>query len=61
MRSNKVGTTLNYSDTINDDVKILSGILLFFQFLSFCILLIFHFLSFYFKNLRLPFNATDDY
>ena len=61
MRSNKVGTTLNYSDTINDDVKILSGILLIFQFLSFCILLIFHFLSFYFKNLRLPFNAIDVY
>ena len=61
MRSNKVGTTLNYSDTINDDVEILSGILLIFQFLSFCILLIFHFLSFYFKNLRLPFNATDGY
>ena len=50
MKSNEVGTTLKHPETIIVDVKNLS---------KSDILLIFHFLSFYFKKLKLPLNITD--
>ena len=50
LMSDEVGTTLKHPETINGNVKNLSNS---------DILLIFHFLSFYKKNLTLPFNITD--
>ena len=50
MKSDEVGTTLKHPETIIVDVKSLS---------KSDILLIFHFLSFHFKKLKLPFNITD--
>ena len=46
MKSDEVGTTLKHLETINGNVKNLS---------KSGILLNFHFLSFYFENLILPF------